>query len=71
LGTVDASNRTVLPVTVTIGAQRLAPSFSGLNPVFPGLYQVNVQVPAGLSGEQPLAIEINARRSNDVKIRVE
>ncbi len=71
LGAVDASNLTVLPVTVNLGPLRLAASHSGLNPVYPGLYQVNVQIPEGLTGEQKVSIETNSRRSNEVKIKIQ
>lgn len=57
-----------LPVRVHLGALQLTPSFSGPNSVYPGLDQVNVQVPAGLSGAQTLSIEVNGRRSNEVRV---
>jgi uncharacterized protein (TIGR03437 family) len=37
LGAVDASSRTILPVTVNIGSLQLPAAYSGLNPVYPGL----------------------------------
>ena len=47
-------------------------SFSGAAPTFVGLYQVNVQVPAGVpSGTQDLQIIINGVPSNTVTIAVE
>ncbi len=46
-------------VTVTIGGQPANVTFSGLAPLFAGLYQVNVQVPAGTAaGDQPLVLQI-------------
>jgi uncharacterized protein (TIGR03437 family) len=71
LGGVDEDNRTALPVTVVIGSLRLTPAYAGLNPVFPGLYQVNVEVPPGLAGEQTLTLEIDGRTSNPVKFRAQ
>ena len=59
---------TGLPVSVYLGGLQLTPSFSGPNSVSPGLDQVNVQVPAGLSGVQTISIEVNGRRSNEVKV---
>ena len=45
---------------VTIAGQAATVQFSGLAPGFPGLYQVNVEVPAGVpSGVQPVVIKIN------------
>jgi uncharacterized protein (TIGR03437 family) len=70
LGAVDPDGRTLLPATVTIGGLRLSPPFSGMNPIYPGLYQVNVQIPPGLSGQQRLSIEINGRTSNEVFLRI-
>lgn len=46
-------------------------TFSGLAPGFVGLYQVNVQVPAGVpAGPQPLQIIINGVPSNTVTLPV-
>jgi minor extracellular serine protease Vpr len=39
-------------VTVTIGTTKVTPDFCGLAPGFSGLYQLNVTVPASLSGGQ-------------------
>lgn len=43
-------SRTVNPVTVTVGGQPARVDFAGLTPGFPGLYQLNVALPAGLTG---------------------
>jgi len=37
------------PVTVWVGALSVQPAYAGLTPGFAGLYQVNFQVPAGLT----------------------
>ena len=61
---------TVTP-TVYLGATALSPSFSGLSG-FEGLYQVNVQIPAGLpSGTLPLVIASGNAYSNEIKIAVQ
>lgn len=57
-----------LPVKVYLGAFQLTPSFSGPDSVYPGLDQVKVQIPAGLSGVQTVSIEVNGRRSNVVNV---
>ena len=47
-------------------------AFSGLAPGFVGLYQVNVQVPAGVpSGTQEVEILINGVPGNTVTIAVQ
>ena len=63
--------RTAVTPTVYFGATAATPSYSGLAPGFVGLYQVNVQVPAGLpSGTLPLVITSGNAFSNEVKIEV-
>ena len=57
----DAQNlsRTTLTPTVDIGGQNGSVSFSGLAPGFPGLYQINVGVPANIgTGSQPVTITV-------------
>ena len=44
--------------TVNIGGQQTQVQFSGLAPGFAGLYQVNVIVPAGLTGNQQVTVAI-------------
>jgi uncharacterized protein (TIGR03437 family) len=57
--------------TVFIGATPLKPLYSGPAPGLVGLYQVNVQVPQGLSpGAQPVIIELNLTHSNQIDIMV-
>lgn len=57
------STTTSQPV-VMIGGQNAAVQFSGLAPGFPGLYQINVTVPAGLSvGNQSITVALNGQTS--------
>jgi uncharacterized protein (TIGR03437 family) len=61
-GTAGGGNPTsnaTAPVTVLIGGKPGTVSFSGLAPGYPGLYQINVQVPPIPPGitTLPLAIE--------------
>jgi uncharacterized protein (TIGR03437 family) len=65
---------TVLSPRVSLGggAFSLPVLFSGLAPSFPGLYQINVSVPADAPvGEQTLSLEVNGARSNAVKVRIQ
>jgi uncharacterized protein (TIGR03437 family) len=58
--------------TVFFGATPVRAVFAGLAPGFVGLYQVNVQVPAGLTpGLTPLLMSVNMAHSNEVKILVQ
>jgi uncharacterized protein (TIGR03437 family) len=61
---------TTTPLVVTIGGQQVTPSFSGLAPGYPGLYQLNVTVPAGLTGNQNVAISIGGQTSPAVVLPV-
>jgi uncharacterized protein (TIGR03437 family) len=65
-------SRTVNPVTVRIGGIAVQPQFAGLAPGFPGLYQINVQVPAGVTpGDAvPVTIEVAGQVSKPVTIFV-
>jgi uncharacterized protein (TIGR03437 family) len=58
---------------VTLGGQQVPVGFSGLAPGFVGLYQVNIQIPAGApSGSAvPMALSIGGVVSNTVTIAVE
>ena len=71
-GTPGRGQPTMTMPTVTVGGTRAVVSFSGLAPGFVGLYQVNVEVPAGLpAGNQPLVIEAAGASSNSVLLPVE
>jgi uncharacterized protein (TIGR03437 family) len=63
---------TTLQPTVFIGATPVSAAFSGLAPGFVGLYQVDVQIPAGLpSGTLPLQITSGSTYSNTFNIAVQ
>ena len=56
---------------VQFGGILVTPSFAGLTPGFAGLYQVNVQVPAGLpSGRQNMRIMARGIPSNTVSLAI-
>lgn len=57
--------------TVTIGTAQVSPSFCGLAPGFPGLYQLNVVVPAGLAaGTYPVTVSIGGQTSPSASLIV-
>ena len=51
--------RVVTPVTVTIGGQPAVVQYAGLTPGFAGLYQVNVQIPAGLTPNAAVSLVVS------------
>jgi uncharacterized protein (TIGR03437 family) len=42
----------VNPVSLTFGGSSANILYAGLAPGFPGLYQINAKVPAGVTGDQ-------------------
>jgi uncharacterized protein (TIGR03437 family) len=59
------------PVEVSIGETIVRPTFAGLAPGFAGLYQVNVQIPVGLSaGTRPLRVVSEGVHSNEVTLPI-
>jgi uncharacterized protein (TIGR03437 family) len=62
--------KVVTPVTVTIGGQAAAVQYAGLTPGFVGLYQVNVQIPSGITpgSSGPLVISQDGVPSNTVTL---
>jgi uncharacterized protein (TIGR03437 family) len=60
------------PVSVTIGGQAAAVQYAGLTPGFVGLYQVNVQIPSGVTrgSSVPLVISQDGVPSNTVTLAV-
>jgi uncharacterized protein (TIGR03437 family) len=68
----DGLSVTSVTPTVYLGATAVTPSYSGLAPGFVGLYQVDVEIPAGLpTGTLPLVITSGNTYSNEVKIAVQ
>jgi uncharacterized protein (TIGR03437 family) len=64
-------NTTVATPTVTIGGVNAAVQFSAVAPGFVGLYQVNAQVPAGVSGGAvPLQVSSGGAASNTVTVAI-
>ncbi len=71
LAPLDPLARTALPPLVTIEGEDAAVEFSGLAPLFAGLYQLNVRVPAGTAaGERDVVITSAGRSSKPAKIAV-
>jgi uncharacterized protein (TIGR03437 family) len=70
---------TTAQVTATIGGVSVPAAFAGLTPTLAALYQVNVQVPAGVSPGNAVALTITATdpqtaataRSNSIAIAVQ
>jgi uncharacterized protein (TIGR03437 family) len=68
----DPPARAVAPVTVTVGGQPATVQFAGLTPGFVGLYQINVQIPSGVTpgSAVPLTVTQDGIASNTVTIGV-
>jgi uncharacterized protein (TIGR03437 family) len=66
-------SKTTITPEVTIGGVLATVSFSGLAPGFVGEYQVDVQIPEGLSGggAVPVVLSINGVQSNTVTIAID
>jgi uncharacterized protein (TIGR03437 family) len=65
--------KVVTPVTVTIGGRPATVQFAGLTPGYVGLYQVNVQIPGGISpgASVPLVISQDGVPSNTVALAIQ
>jgi uncharacterized protein (TIGR03437 family) len=63
----------VNPVTVTIGGATVTPDYAGVTPGFPGLYQINVRIPSGLTatGDVPIKVTSAGADSNSVTVSVQ
>jgi uncharacterized protein (TIGR03437 family) len=66
------ASMTVATATVTIGGIAAAVAYAGLAPGYVGLYQINAQVPTGLSsGNQPVVITIRGAQSTIAMLPVQ
>jgi uncharacterized protein (TIGR03437 family) len=63
----------VNPVKVTVGDRVVDPDYAGLTPGYPGLYQVNVRIPADLAvtGNVPIQVTVAGVDSNPVTIAIQ
>jgi len=66
-------NETVTPVQVTIGGVRAALAYAGLTQGYPGLYQVNIQMPPGVRSGSAVAVvaTVGGVASNPATLAVE
>ena len=66
----DPLSRTALSPVVTVGGVPAKVDFSGMTPGFAGLYQINVQIPAGLPAgtANPLVISIGGKAAPAVAL---
>jgi uncharacterized protein (TIGR03437 family) len=53
-----------------IGSELATVTYSGPQPSFPGLWQVNAVIPDGVSGELPVFAVVGAAASNGVTVQV-
>lgn len=67
-GSISSVVANTATVTATIGGKAATVIYSIASPSFPGLYQVAVTVPAGLTGSVPLVLEESGASSNSVTI---
>jgi len=69
---VGGLQETVIAPVVFIGAVPVTPVYSGLTPGLAGLYQVDVQVPAGVApGIESLLMSVSGAHSNQISIAVQ
>ena len=62
---------TVAQVHVSVAGLQANVSYAGVTPGFPGVYQVNAQIPAGTPpGDQMLQISAAGATSNSVTISI-
>ena len=68
----DNTSTTKSQPVVTIGGKEAPVSFSGLAPGYPGLYQISVTVPPGLSsGNQQVRVAIGGQTSPAINLPVQ
>ena len=61
---------TKTPPQITIGGKAASVLWSGLAPGFVGLYQINVQVPTGVQGNNNVVVTLEGAQSNIISITV-
>jgi uncharacterized protein (TIGR03437 family) len=62
----------ILTPQVTVGGITAAISFAGRAPGFVGLDQINIQIPAGVSGAAvPVVVSSGGRTSNTVTLAIQ
>jgi uncharacterized protein (TIGR03437 family) len=73
LGATASQGLAVTPVTVMLNGQELPASYAGQTPGVPGLYQVNVVVPAGTAPglTVPITLKQGGQLSNTVNVSLE
>ena len=59
-----------LPVSATIGGIPAEIRFAGLAPLYPGLAQINLQIPPLASGTYPVVVKIGGVASNAAQLTV-
>ena len=64
-GTTDSVTSTM---SATIGGAPAQIEFAGLTPLYPGVAQINLKVPALASGTYPLIVSIGGRTSNTAQL---
>jgi uncharacterized protein (TIGR03437 family) len=70
-GAGSGASMTIISATVTIGGQPAPVAYAGLAPGFVGEYQINAQVPIGLTaGNQPVIVTIGGVQSSIVLLPV-
>ena len=70
-GAPASGQETVVQPTATIGGVSSHVAFSGLAPAFVGLNQVNVVVPSGLHGNQPVVLDLNGAKNPPVLLPIQ
>ena len=64
----DPLSRVIAKVTATVNSAAADVPFAGLAPGFAGLWQINVTLPAGLSGAVPVVVTVSGTASNTVTV---
>ena len=59
-----------LPASATIGGVSAEVRFAGLAPLYPGLAQINLQIPPLASGTYPVVVKIGGVASNAPRLTV-